>query len=215
LIVALNSGCISTKKVPAKMLAKAKLMQPFDAIIVPGIPFKNGSWDNIMKARVLWSYILYKNGIAKNVIFSGGAVYTNYCESKIMALYALQLGVPQEHIFVEKIARHSTENVYYSYLLARDAGFTSIALATDPFQSATLRSLTRKRFCTPIYHLPFIKDSLLAYNQLAPLIDPSEAIDNNFSDITNEPFIRRLRGTMGRDINWKQYPKRKVPALTK
>ncbi len=207
------AGCIGSKKAAIRRLDNAKTFKPFDAIIVPGIPFKNGAWDSVMKARVLWSYILYKNGYAKNIIFSGGAVYSGYCEGTVMGLYAQQLGVPKEHIIAEKKARHSTENVYYSYLLANDLGYKSVALATDPFQSATLQRFANKRFLSPVYSLPFITDSLKAYNYLQPSIDPSSAYEPNFANIENEPKLKRLRGTMGRAINWRQYPNRKVPAL--
>src|SRR3954465_15046104 len=94
-------GCFSSKKVPRKHLAAAARLKPFDAIIVPGVPFKNGNWDSVMKARVIWSWILYKDGYTKNVIYSGASVYSPYFEGKIMALYAEQLGIPKEHIFSE------------------------------------------------------------------------------------------------------------------
>jgi DUF218 domain len=207
-------GCFSSRKVPKKHLAEAAALRPFDAIIVPGVPFKNGNWDSIMKARVIWSYILYKDGYTKNVIYSGSSVYSPYYEARIMGLYALQLGIPATHIFYETKARHSTENIYYSYLLARKQGFKSVALATDPFQSAMLRSFTRRRFGTPIYHLPFVKDTLEAYNHLDPVIDPSPAKADSFMSITDEEsFWKRLRGTLGKGIDWSQYTDGKVDPL--
>ena len=208
-------GCISSKKRPKRDLAKAETVKPFDVIIVPGIPFKNGSWDSVMKARVLWSYILYKDGYTKNVIYSGAAVYSPYYESKIMGLYAQQLGIPKQHIFYDTIARHSTENIYYSYVLAKKQGFKSIAFATDPFQSSLLRGFTRKRFETKIYHLPFVTDSLKLYNHLSPVIDPNRAkADYDFLSITEkESFSKRLRGTFGKDIDWSQYENGMVPKL--
>ncbi len=207
-------GCLSAKKTSVRDLAKIESIKPLDAIIVPGIPFNNGSWDSVMKGRVIWSYILYKNGYTRNVIYSGSAVYSPYYEGIIMGLYAEQLGIPRAHIFCETKARHSTENIYYSYLLAREQRFKSIGLATDPFQSSLLRSFTRKRFETHIWHLPMNTDSLAAYNYLAPMIDPTSAFTNNFISITeSESFWKRLRGTMGKGIDWKQYPGGKVPKL--
>ena len=207
-------SCVSSKKTPQRELAKAESLKPFDAVIVPGVPFKKGSWDSVMKARVIWSYILYKNGYTKNVIYSGSSVYSPYYEGIIMGLYAEKLGIPRSHIYYETHARHSTENVYYSYLLAKEHGFKSIALATDPFQSSLLRGFTRKRFETPIYHIPFITDSLAQYNHLNPTIDPTPAQSTNFVSITKqEGFFRRLQGTMGKDIKWSQYKNGKVDAL--
>lgn len=208
------AGCISSTKVPLRDLARASAVKPFDAIIVPGVPFKNGNWDSVMKARVLWSYYLYRHGFAKNIIYSGAAVYSPYYESKIMGLYAEQLGIPKAHIFYETQAMHSTENIYYAYLLAMQQGFKSIAFATDPFQSSLLRKFTRKRFETQIYHLPFITDTVNALNHLNPAIDPSSAKAEHFTSITEkESFWKRLRGTMGKDIDWSQYEDGKVPKL--
>jgi len=207
-------GCATPRKGPRKAYMQAAKLAPFDAIIVPGVPFKNGSWDSVMKMRVLWSYILYKNGYAKNIIYSGSAVYSPYKEALIMGLYAQQLGIPKEHIFYDTKARHSTENVYYSYLVAKKHGFKTLALATDPFQSFMLKSFTRKRFGSNIYHLPIIRDSIIVYNHLDPQIDPSSAKVENFTPITEkESFRQRMRGTMGKDIRWSKYKDGKVGPL--
>jgi uncharacterized SAM-binding protein YcdF (DUF218 family) len=209
------ASCLTPRKGPQKLYTKAvQDGKVYDAIIVPGIPFNNGNWDSVMKARVLWSWILYKNGIAKNVIYSGAAVYSPYKESVIMGLYAEQLGIPKEHIFYDTNARHSTENVYYSYLVAKEAGFKSLALATDPFQSFMLKSFLDKRFRTKIDRLPFVTDTLAAYTHLNPKINPRKAKVNNFVSITEqESFFRRFRGTLGRDIDWSKYPDGKLEAL--
>jgi uncharacterized SAM-binding protein YcdF (DUF218 family) len=208
-------GCVSYQKRPKRLLkAAVDKGQVFDAIIVPGVPFLNNAWDSVMKGRVLWSYILYKNGMAKNIIYSGGAVYSPYFEAKIMGLYAIQLGIPAEHIFYDTLAEHSTENIYYAYELARKEGFKSIALATDPFQSSMMKTFTKWRFKRAIPHLPFVIDSLKQYNHSSPTIDPSAAFDVSFKSLLErKPFLKRLKGTLGMDIPWKQYPSRKVPEL--
>lgn len=209
------SGCISVSKGPHKAYNEVvKHDVTFDAIIVPGIPFENGRWDTIMKARVLWAYILYKNGVTKNIIFSGNAVYSPYSEAKVMGLYAQSLGVPAENIYYETRARHSTENVFYSYLVAKENNFKVVALATDPIQSALLRSFTRSRLGTPIYHMPFVVDSLRKYDMIEPVINPESARMDNFTSITaEESMMRRFKGTIGKDINWKEYEGRTLPPL--
>ena len=87
-----------------------------------------------MRYRVLWSKFLIDKGYANNVIYSGSAVYSPFVESKIMALYGKELGIPEQNIFTEEKAEHSTENLFYSYEIAKQMGFIKIALATDPFQ---------------------------------------------------------------------------------
>lgn len=207
-------SCITPRKGPQRAYNNAKALAPFDAIIVPGIPYKGAAWDSVMKARVIWSYILYKNGYAKNVIYSGAAVYTKYKEAIVMGLYGQALGIPKEHIFYDTLAKHSTENVYYSYLLAKRHGFKTLALATDPFQSLLLRGMTRKRFETPIYHIPFITDSLKVYRNINPHINARPAKVENFISIKDrESLWSRWMGTLGKDIPWSAYNGGKVDAL--
>ncbi len=212
------SSCITPRKAPRRMLAEAKENHaPFDAIIVPGIPFNNGAWDSVMKARVLWALCLYNNGITKNVIFSGAAVYSPYHESKIMGVYAQKLGIPAERIFYDTLARHSTENVYYSYKLAKKLGFKKLALATDPFQSLLLRRFLRRRFETTVHRVPFVVDTLRAYKHLNPILEATEYQqfrDKRFFPITEtEGLFQRIRGTLGREIEWENIPNGKLEAL--
>ena len=190
----------------------AKAYIPFDVLIVPGIPFENGQWDDIMKGRVLWSWILYKNGFVKNIIYSGDAVYSPYKESFIMGLYAKELGIPDKHIFYDTNARHSTENIYYSYLLAKEKGFKTIALGTDPYvQSPSLRGYTKRRFTSYIHHIPFVRDSLEKYN---PVINSETAFVKNFESILkDENFWERLKGTLGMDIDWRKHEGSRLPPL--
>ena len=208
-------GCISLKKGPHKAYNEiTKHDVTFDAIIVPGIPYQGQQWDSVMKARVIWSWILYKNGVTKNIIYSGSAVYTKYYEAKIMGLYAQELGIPKEHIYYDTLARHSTENAFYSYLVAKENGFKTVALTTDPFQSALLKGFTKQRLGTQIYHMPFVIDSLKKYNNIEPTINPTSAIKENFVSITEQekPF-KRFMGTMGADINWDGYKGKVLPPL--
>lgn len=209
------SACVSVNRGPKKAFTQVSSNNlVFDAIIVPGVPYEDAALDSVMKARVIWAYVLYKNGITRNVIFSGSAVYSPYYEALIMGLYAKQLGIPAKSIYYDTQARHSTENVYYSYLLAKDKGFKKVALATDPFQSRLLTNYTGMRFGSPIYHLPFIMDSVRKYNHIKPEFDPKPAAVNNFSSITDdESRFKRLFGTLGAGIDWKQYKGGQLPPL--
>lgn len=207
-------GCVSYRKRPNRLFHHVvDTKQHFDAGIVPGVPFNN-KWDSVMKGRVLWADFLFKKGIIKNIIFSGGAVYTPYYEAKIMGLYAQQLGIPPENIFYETKAEHSTENIYYSYELAREMGFKSLALITDPFQSSLTKGFTRRRFATPIQHIPFLVDTLKKLNSQDCIIDPSSAFEPHFRSIVErEGFIKRFRGTLGAFIPWVNKKGRKAAPL--
>lgn len=214
-IVLLLHSCVSFKKRPTRLYNEViQSAQTFDAGIVPGVPFYNNKWDSVMKGRILWANFLYKKGIVRNLIFSGSAVYSPYYEAKIMGLYAQQLGIPSEHIYYETQAEHSTENIYYSYELARENGFKNIALLTDPFQSSLTKRFTKRRFATKIQHIPFLVDTLKRLNIVDYTIDPASAFKPNFVPLQERTsWLKRIRGTMGAFIPWKNRKGRKMPPL--
>lgn len=185
--------------IPDKNYSSAQDMEPFDVIIVPGVPFKD-KWSDIMKARVLWADYLFKKGIAKNIIFSGGAVYSPYFEGRIMSLYAKELGIPEANIFEEIKAEHSTENLYYSYQLAKTKGFKRIALATDPFQNLMLWRF-KNEVDPNIERIPIVFKIIKKLPEKEVKIDPTSAKRDDFvSLVKRESFWERFKGTLGRKI---------------
>ena len=194
-----------------KCFDKNVILQPYDAIIVPGVPFEDSSWSYTMKGRVIWSVYLYKHGIAKNIIYSGSAVYSPYTEGKIMAMYAEKLGVKPENIFVEPRAEHSTENVYYSCLIAKKNGFTKVALAIDRFQSRTLSDFLpkiKRKMHIDIRSLPMQDDLMTTMSHQDVSIDYNLAhVDSFVSIIERESKLKRLWGTLGKNIKYEKEPK--------
>lgn len=184
---------------PVKFYHKASAAAPFDVIIVPGIPYQDQDWSkNVMKDRVVWSLYLYRKGIAGNVIFSGNAVYSPYVEGKIMAMHAISLGIPEQHVFSETKAEHSTENLIYSCRLAKKMGFAKIALATDPVQSNSLKFFAWD-YGIKVVFIPIVYDSLRCFKIDSSFqIDPSTAYVSEFVPLPQrENFIKRLMGTLG------------------
>ncbi len=193
-------------KLYAKNPEIEKIEKTYDVIIVPGVPYNDDYWTKVLLGRIYWSHYLYKNGITKNIIYSGSAVYTPYIESEIMAMYGEQLGIPKSDIFTETRAEHSVENVYYSYTLARKLGFKKIALATDPFQSRMVKWPT-KRMKVDIDFIPFpmdLLDTLNFENFDKITINSQKAYVENFISLEERKnFFQRLMGTLGRNINFK------------
>ena len=190
-------------KIPDKTIANVEINAPYDAIIVPGVPYNDEYWTRVLMGRIHWSFYLYKNGYAKNIIYSGSAVYTPYVEAKIMAMYAKKMGIPEENIFVETQAEHSVENVYYSYNLAQEKGFTKVALATDPYQSKWMEGPS-KRMDVPIDFIPFSTDLQDTMDIPEYEIDEEKAYVQDFISLTERKnFFQRLKGTLGRNIDFK------------
>jgi uncharacterized SAM-binding protein YcdF (DUF218 family) len=201
------NACVFSSKTQHLLFSKIE-NRPFDVIIVPGVPFENGLWDRTMKGRLYWSKYLYDKGIAKNIIYSGAAVSSPYYEGKIMALYAAALGIPKDHIYTEIKAEHSTENIYYSYQLAKKLGFNRIALASDPFQSKQLQRYIRKKVSDSVAIIPFVADTLkiIEPGMVDPPVDYQQAFKKDFIPLKKrEGFWKRWRGTRGRNIDKKAY----------
>ncbi len=178
--------------------------ESYDVVIVPGVPFHDGEWSRIMKARVYWSQYLYEQGIVKNIIYTGSAVYSPYYEAEIMALYAKAIGIPEDIIYTETHAEHSTENAYYGYQLAKKLGFKSVALSSDPYQTKMVSRFVRRNVSKEIRIMPIIFDTLRTLHPIMidPVIDYNQALDSNYSSLyKREGFFKRLKGTMGRNID--------------
>jgi hypothetical protein len=205
----LSAGLVSCRGLffsNGKTYEKNLKFQPYDAVIVPGIPFENGKWNYIMKSRVLWSVYLYQHGYTKNVIYSGSSVYSPYVEARIMGMYAEKLGVPHEHIFLETRAQHSTENIFYGCMVAKKNNFKKIAIATDRFQSRTLSDYLPKiwrKTHIVVKSIP-IQDQLLSeMPQDEPMINYELAhVDSFVSIVERESKWKRFWGTMGKHINY-------------
>jgi uncharacterized SAM-binding protein YcdF (DUF218 family) len=207
LILAMLNSCAFSPKMCKNLLEESR-SKNYDIIVIPGVPFTNGQWSYSMKERVCWSKYLYEKGIAKNVMYSGSAVYSPYIEAEIMALYAEKIGIRKENIFTETLAEHSTENIYYSYKKARKLGFDRIALASDPFQTKMLRRFTRKIVSAGVGLIPVVSDTLKAMesNITNPEIDYQKAFVTDFKSLPErENFLKRLKGTRGLDIDTSAY----------
>ena len=199
-------SCASSEKAFYQAAAKG----PFDAIIVPGVPYDT-AWSRTMKGRVLWSHYLFTEGHTKNIIYSGSAVYTPFVESIIMSEYGKAMGIPAENIYAETRAEHSTENLFYSIEIAKANGFKKVALATDPYQNVMLKSFA-KRKNIDVSFIPFITDTLAHYYRGFDVkINPAVAKVHEFTALPDrESFFKRLMGTMGFNIKDDEVPNQKM-----
>ena len=206
-LLAQLGACSFSAKTAERYLEKAKT-KTYDVIVVPGVPFTEQGWDSVMKARVYWSKFLYDKGIAKNIMYSGSSVYSPYYEGKIMALYAIAIGIPKENVYAETRAEHSTENLYYSFHKSRKLGFQTVALSTDPFQAKQLRRYARVKIDRSVDLIPIVFDSLRSMHpvMIDPPIDYQQAYNKDFVPLPQrESFWKRFRGTMGKNVDKDAY----------
>lgn len=69
-----TSGCSRFHASVTRGYREALAAGPYDALIVPGYPSKNGRWNRVTKARVYWSLDLFQKGVAHHIIYSGAAI---------------------------------------------------------------------------------------------------------------------------------------------
>ncbi len=187
---------------PIQLFDAAKINAPYDVVIVPGLPYDAGKWNPLLKSRIVWGCHLYQQGHAKNIIFSGSAVYTPYQEGAVMKMYAQQLGLPDSVLYAEVQAEHSTENLWNCTKMAKKLGFKKIALTTDPFQNMFLMSFGKKKGLEVDY-IPFVLSKVHYLEKPDFEIDPSSARVENFVSIKDrETFWERLGGTRGDNIDY-------------
>lgn len=187
-----------------KSFLKSVSQNPVDVIIIPGIPYNGKSWNMIMKGRIYWAKYLYDMGYTKMLIFSGAAVHSQYIESRIMAIYSEAIGINPDSIILEESAEHSTENVSYSYKIAKQKGFRRIGLASDPFQSKLLSAYIKKNISNEIVMIPIVYDVLRKIDKKMtdPSINPNPALVKNFTALKKRSsFKQRIKGTLGANAN--------------
>lgn len=201
----LLSSCLLFKPSAQKLTRRALKAHPvYDAVIVPGVPFAEPNWDRVMQMRVIWAVHLFRRGLTKNIIMSGSSVYTPYVEAQIMKQYAIKMGVPEEYIYTEERAEHSTENVWYGYKMAMAHHFNSVALASDPFQTKLLLRFGKRRV-KDLKYLPVLFDTLRTLPHDTPVIAYEPLRVPNFVALPNrQSKWERLKGTWGKHINFKE-----------
>jgi uncharacterized SAM-binding protein YcdF (DUF218 family) len=178
ILLLLLPGCSLENRV-TKSNKKFMAQAPFDAIIVPGYPFRIEKNRILFAVRLHFAKELYDKGLAKNIIFSGAAVQTPYIEGQIMKIMADSLGIPPAHTFVESEALHSNQNALLGTRMAHKMGFRKVAIATDPYQFSYMTMLL-KFFAPKTGILTFYPSQMPQYDKPLPAIDTTAYFIKDF-----------------------------------
>lgn len=104
-----------------------------DAIVVfAGGVGESGKAGEGYEERVEYAVKLYRQGYAKNIIFSSGYMFV-YKEPVIMKALAVSLGVPEEAILIEDKAANTYQNVKFSKKILDEKGWSKILLISSPY----------------------------------------------------------------------------------
>ncbi len=126
-VVALTAAIIST--------GAQDNAQPSDVIVVLGSGLRrSGRPGDALYRRSIWAADLYADGIAQNIICTGG-VGNNQTRSEADACAEVLRGrgVPAEAIHLEEASRSTEENAIFTQELLQAHGWQTVTLVTDSF----------------------------------------------------------------------------------
>ena len=140
----------------AKPLEVSNTVQKADAIVVfAGGVGESGTAGQGYEERVEYAAKLYKEGYAKNLIFSSGYVYA-FSEPEVMKALAISLGIPEKDIILEDAARNTLENVKNTTDILLKHDWDKVLLISSPYNMRRALLVFRKTakninvVCVPI-----------------------------------------------------------------
>ncbi len=129
-------------------------VQPADAILVLGAAQYNGRPSPVLEARLEHALMLYREGMASHLIFTGGVGRGDtLSEGEVARRFASERGVPDSAIIVERAGKTSAESVGAAARLMKSRGLESALLVSDPFHMLRLEILARRAGIEP-YRAP-------------------------------------------------------------
>ncbi len=122
----------------ARPLLRSTVQRAADAILVLGHRPQNGELTPQGRARLDHGLALYRAGVAKQLIVSGGETTPGISEAALMHSYLVAAGLDESAILLEDRSLDTYQNMRYSALLADSLSLRRIHIATSPYH--TLRS---------------------------------------------------------------------------
>lgn len=114
------------------LLARPLPPGPIDVGLVLGCPAApDGTASPCQLCRVDTAVALYRQGVVRNLIFSGADAHSPHVEADVMADLAERRGVPRAHVFREPRALTTWQNLRFSQRIMRAQGFrTAVMIST-------------------------------------------------------------------------------------
>ena len=112
--------------------------RPAEAILVFGAAQYSGQPSPVLRARLDHAVRLYRDGLAKTIVVTGGRLPTEtsgYTEARASAEYLIRRGVPDEDILREVSGRTSWQSLASATTFLKERGITKVILVSDGFHS--------------------------------------------------------------------------------
>ncbi|MBN3859754.1 YdcF family protein [Neisseriaceae bacterium PsAf] len=109
-------------------------LNPADAIIVLGAAAWGERPSPVFRNRIDYAIELYQNGLADNIIFTGGTPDKNYTsEGEVAAKWAIDKEIPAAHIFADTTSRNTYENLLHAKKIAQQNNFNTFIIVSDAY----------------------------------------------------------------------------------
>ena len=116
-----------------------------DVIMVLGAAQYNGRPSPVFRARLDHALLLYREGYAERLIFTGGVgVGDTLSEGEVGRRYALAQGVPESAVLVERQGVTSAESMGAAAALMHANGLRSALIVSDSYHMLRLEVLGRR-----------------------------------------------------------------------
>jgi len=119
--------------------------EPSSAIVVLGAAQYGGRPSPVLRARLDHAIELWRRGMARRIIFTGGfGEHDTTSEAAVAERYAIEHGVPARAILIENTGRSTIESLRRVATLMDGEPSREVILVSDPFHMLRLTVLARR-----------------------------------------------------------------------
>lgn len=124
------------------LIENTKSLQKADAILVLGYKVNDdGNLSPTLKSRVDKGIELYKQGLAKYLIFTGGAVANKFTEAEAMKQYAIEKGINNNVLFAETESQNTIENIYFSNTIFKSLAAKKVIVVSSAYHTKRAKKI--------------------------------------------------------------------------
>ncbi len=115
-----------------------------DVAIVLGAGTNKGKLSPVFRERINHSILLYNKGIVDKIILTGGfGKGQKQSDSRTAKNYAIENGVPKDHIIIEEKSKFTIENLKESKQIMDSIGVENALLISDPLHMKRVVKLAK------------------------------------------------------------------------
>lgn len=139
--------------------------------------------------RLLQTIELYKNGVIKKIVISGGSghlIYKDRTEASFIKIYLVRIGIASDDILFESSSRNTFENAKYTSLLLKDNRIVGNLLLITSAMHMRRASATFRKTGLNIEEYPTSKITGLRMKDVDHILIPSLATLHNWNILIHE-----------------------------